>query len=51
MAREGREFYVVGCLGMVMAGSRKWSVESKEFELLIKEGITGARIFERNKRT
>ena len=33
-----------------MAGSQKWSVESKEFKLLIKEGITGAKIFERNKR-
>ena len=31
-----------------MAGSRKWSVESKEFELLIKEGASGACIFERN---
>jgi hypothetical protein len=50
VAREGREYCVVGCLGAVMAGSRKWSVESKEFELLIKEGITGVRIFERNKR-
>jgi hypothetical protein len=32
-----------------MAGSRKWSVESKEFEMLIKGGKTGVRIFERSK--
>jgi hypothetical protein len=33
-----------------MAGSGKWSVESKEFEWLIRGGATGVRIFERNKR-
>jgi hypothetical protein len=31
-----------------MAGSWKWTVESKEFELLIKGGASGARIFKRN---
>ena len=39
---------VGGWLRVVMAGSRKWTVESKEFELLIKEGASGARFFERN---
>ena len=39
---------VGGWLRVVMAGSRKWTVESKEFELLIKEGASRARIFERN---
>ena len=32
-----------------MAESRKWSVESKEFELRIKEGASMVRIFERCK--
>jgi hypothetical protein len=31
-----------------MAGSRMWSVESKDFELLIKGGLTGMRIIERS---
>ena len=31
-----------------MAGSRKWSIELKYFEILIKEGLLGARIFERS---
>ena len=31
-----------------MAGSWKWKVESKEFKLLFKEEVSGARIFERN---
>jgi hypothetical protein len=31
-----------------MAGPRKWRVEAKEFELLIKGGADGVRIFERN---
>jgi hypothetical protein len=35
---------------VVMAGSRSWTVESKEFELLIKGGALGVRIFERSKR-
>ena len=34
----------------LMAGSRKWMVESKEFELVIKGGNTGVRFFERNSR-
>jgi hypothetical protein len=33
-----------------MAGSRSWTVESKEFELLIKGGASGVRIFKRSKR-
>ena len=33
-----------------MAGLWRWSVESKDFELLIKGGVLGARIFERNNR-
>ena len=32
-----------------MAGSRKWLVESKEFEILIKVGTAGVRMFERSK--
>jgi hypothetical protein len=35
---------------VVMVGSRSWIVESKEFELLIKGGASGVRIFERSKR-
>jgi hypothetical protein len=31
-----------------MAGSWKWRVEAKEFELLIKGRANGVRIFERN---
>jgi hypothetical protein len=31
-----------------MAGSRRWSVESKEFELVVKGGLSGVRIFERS---
>ena len=33
-----------------MVESRRWSVGSKEFELLIKGGASGDRIFERSKR-
>jgi hypothetical protein len=36
--------------GSVMAVSRRWSVESKDFELVIKGGASGARIFERSNR-
>jgi hypothetical protein len=36
------------CLVLVMAGSRKWSVESKDFELLVKGGASGVRLFERS---
>jgi hypothetical protein len=31
-----------------MASSRRWSVESKEFELVVKGGAQGVRIFERS---
>jgi hypothetical protein len=31
-----------------MAGSRMWSVESKDFEFLIKGGLSGMRIIERS---
>jgi hypothetical protein len=31
-----------------MAGSWKWRIESKDFELLVKDGANGARFFERN---
>jgi hypothetical protein len=31
-----------------MEGSRRWTVESKEFEVLIKGGITRVRIVERS---
>jgi hypothetical protein len=31
-----------------MVGSWKWKVESKDFELLVKDGANGARFFERN---
>jgi hypothetical protein len=37
-------------MSSVMAESRRCSVESKEFEVLIKEGASGVRIFERSKR-
>ena len=33
-----------------MEGSRSWSVESKEFEVLIKGGGSGVRIYERSKK-
>jgi hypothetical protein len=36
------------CLVLVMTGSRKWSVESKDFELLVKGGASGVRLFERS---
>jgi hypothetical protein len=32
-----------------MEGSRRWSVESKEYEMLIKGGTLGVRIFERSR--
>ena len=48
MACESGVAYVGGWLRVVMAGLRKWTVESKEFELSIKGGASGARIFERN---
>jgi hypothetical protein len=35
-------------VGLVMAGSRRWSVESKDFELLVKGGAAGVRLFERS---
>jgi hypothetical protein len=41
---------LLGIVGGVMAKSRRWSVESKEFELLIKGGASGVRIFERSNR-
>jgi hypothetical protein len=41
---------VFGWLGSVVEGSRRWSVESKEFEVLIKGGASGVRIFERSKK-
>jgi hypothetical protein len=41
---------LLGRFGRVMADSRRWTVESKEFELLIKGGALGVRIFERSKR-
>jgi hypothetical protein len=31
-----------------MAGSRRWSVESKEFKVLVKEGAAGVRFYERS---
>jgi hypothetical protein len=31
-----------------MAGSRKWSLESKDFEFLIKGGLLGVRIIKRS---
>jgi hypothetical protein len=31
-----------------MAGSRRWYVESKEFEVLVKEGVAGVRFYERS---
>ena len=31
-----------------MVGSRRWSVESKDFELLVKGGAAGVRLFERS---
>jgi hypothetical protein len=37
-------------VGGVMAKSRRWLVESKEFELLIKGGASRVRIFERSNR-
>jgi hypothetical protein len=33
----------------IMEGSRRWSVESKEYEMLIKGGTLGVRIFERSR--
>jgi hypothetical protein len=32
-----------------MSGGRRWSVEAKEFELMVKAGASGVRIFERSK--
>ena len=31
-----------------MAGLRKWSVESKDFELMVKGGASGVRLYERS---
>jgi hypothetical protein len=31
-----------------MAGSRMWYVESKEFKVLVKEGVAGVRFYERS---
>ena len=39
---------VGGWFGFVMAGPWKWTVESKEFELVVKGGNTRVRFFERN---
>jgi hypothetical protein len=36
-------------LSSVMEGSRRWSVESKEFEVMIKGGGLGVSIYERSK--
>ena len=33
----------------MMVDSRRWSVEAKEFEVMIKGGLLGARIMERRK--
>jgi hypothetical protein len=41
VAHEGGVACVGGWLRVGMAGSRKWTVESKEFELLIKGGRLG----------
>jgi hypothetical protein len=41
----------VGCVSLVcfiMECNRRWKVESKEFEVLIKGGATGVRIVERS---
>jgi hypothetical protein len=35
---------------MFVEGSRNWSVESNEFEMLIKGGDSGVRIYERSKK-
>lgn len=32
-----------------MLGGRRWSVKAKEFELMVKAGASGVRIFERSK--
>jgi hypothetical protein len=39
---------LVGSVVIAMGGSRKWSVESKDFELSIKGGNLGVRIVERS---
>jgi hypothetical protein len=38
----------LGWLGRAMAGSRRWFVESKDFELLVKGGVLGVRLYERS---
>lgn len=42
-----RESLLLAWLDSSMAGSRKWFVESKDFELLIKGGLSGVRIIEK----
>ena len=37
-----------GWLNTVMDGSRRWFMESKEFELVLKGGASGVRIYERS---
>ena len=46
--REGCVLCVWGWFGFVMVGLWKWSVESKEFELVVKGGNTRVKFFERN---
>ena len=38
----------LGLVWIVMAGLWRWTVESKEFKLVVKGGNTGVRFFERN---
>jgi hypothetical protein len=45
---RGLEGFCFGWLGGDMAGTRIWSVESKEFKVMIKGGALGVRIVERS---
>jgi hypothetical protein len=42
------EWVEFGWLVIIMECNKKWTVESKEFEVLIKGGATGVRIVERS---
>jgi hypothetical protein len=43
-----REWVVLCWFGFIMECNRRWKVESKVFEVLIKGGATGVRIVERS---
>ena len=49
VAREVYLRFVLDRGDGIMSGGIRWSVESKEFELLVKAGAAGVRIYERSK--